>query len=225
MSKKKLRVVHYMNQFFGQIGGEEKADVAFSVKEGPVGPAMLLQKILGEDGTVVATIICGDNYFATNLDRASQEALELVEPFKPDLLFAGAAFAAGRYGVNCGEFCKTVGGKLGIPAVTGMYQENPGVEIYRKDCYIAQTGDSAAKMPEAMQKCLAYFAGVDRTVMGYEGLIAAQSCLPNNETRDRYAADYCFLCRLWEAISPDPVLSPYEADYRWLSQPVNFERG
>jgi len=64
---------------------------------------------------------------------------------------------------------------------------------------------------------LAYFPGVDRTVTGYEGLIAAQDCLPNNETRDRYAGDYSYLSRLWEAISPDPVLSQHQTDYRWLT--------
>ena len=69
-----------------------------------------------------------------------------------------------------------------------------------------------------MQKCLAYFPGVDRTVAGYEGLIAAQDCLPNNETRDSFAADYSYLGRLWEAISPDPVLGPHETDYRWFTQ-------
>ena len=34
------------------------------------------------------------------------------------------------------------------------------------------------KLPEAMQKCLAYFPDVDRSLRGYEGLIAAQQCLP-----------------------------------------------
>ena len=36
-------------------------------------------------------------------------------------------------------------------------------------------------LPLQMQKCLAFFTGVDRTVGGYEGLMAAQQCLPNNE--------------------------------------------
>jgi type I restriction enzyme, R subunit len=72
--------------------------------------------------------------------------------------------------------------------------------------------------PEAMQKCLAFFTGVDRTVQGYEGLIAAQECLPNNTVRDNFAAEFSVLNRLWEAISPDPFLSQYEIDYRWLSQ-------
>jgi len=74
------------------------------------------------------------------------------------------------------------------------------------------------KLPAAMQKCLAYFPGVDRTVSGYEGLIAAQECLPNNQVRDTFAADYSYLSKLWEAISPDPILSEYETDYRWLSR-------
>ena len=74
------------------------------------------------------------------------------------------------------------------------------------------------KLAEAMQKCLEYFPGVDRSIGGYEGLIAAQQCLPNNEARDRFAADCSYLARLWEAISPDAILSEYEADYRWVIQ-------
>ena len=68
-------------------------------------------------------------------------------------------------------------------------------------------GPLVAARPAAVQKCLAWFPGVDRTVTGYEGLIAAQQCLPDNATRDRFAADYSYLARLWEAISPDPSLS------------------
>jgi type I site-specific restriction-modification system R (restriction) subunit len=74
------------------------------------------------------------------------------------------------------------------------------------------------QLPEAMQKCLAFFLGVDRTQTGYEGLMAAQECLPNNEVRDAFAAEYCVLGKLWEAISPDPLLTQFETDYRWLSQ-------
>ncbi|TNJ36743.1 type I restriction endonuclease subunit R [Prosthecochloris vibrioformis] len=73
-------------------------------------------------------------------------------------------------------------------------------------------------LPHSMTKCLSFFPDVDRTVGGYEGLIAAQDCLPNNETRDRFAAEFSVLSRLWEALSPDPSLRPYEIDYRWLAQ-------
>jgi type I restriction enzyme R subunit len=75
-----------------------------------------------------------------------------------------------------------------------------------------------AQLPEAMQSCLAYFPNVDRALGGWEGLVAAQACLPDNETRDKFAGDFSTLSQLWEAISPDPVLSDYEDDYRWLGQ-------
>lgn len=74
------------------------------------------------------------------------------------------------------------------------------------------------QLPTAMAAGLAYFEGCDRTLEGYEGLIAAQQYLPNNEVRDRFAEDVSYLARLWEAISPDRILSPYEDDYRWLAQ-------
>ena len=74
------------------------------------------------------------------------------------------------------------------------------------------------ELPQVIQKCLAYFQGVDRSISGYEGLQAAQECLPNNKIRDQYAADTSHLMRLWEAISPDPFLSNFQQDYRWLIQ-------
>lgn len=83
---------------------------------------------------------------------------------------------------------------------------------------VSNIAELKAKLPEAMQKCLMYFAGCDRTLQGYEGLIAAQECLPNNDTRDAFAADFSILARIWEALSPDPELSPHEKDYRWLVQ-------
>jgi type I restriction enzyme, R subunit len=73
-------------------------------------------------------------------------------------------------------------------------------------------------LPGAVAKCLGYFPGVDRSIGGYEGLIAAQECLPSNERRDAFAADYSVVGRLWEALSPDGCLKPYVEDFRWLTQ-------
>lgn len=73
-------------------------------------------------------------------------------------------------------------------------------------------------LPAAMQKCLDFFPGVDRSIEGYEGLIAAQDCLIGNERKDAYAAQFNVLKRFWEAISPDKELNQYRRDYRWLAQ-------
>ena len=70
----------------------------------------------------------------------------------------------------------------------------------------------------AMTKCLGWFPGVDRSIEGWEGLLAAQECLADTGSRDSFAGDFSVLGILWEALSPDPVLDPIEADYRWLAQ-------
>ena len=83
---------------------------------------------------------------------------------------------------------------------------------------VSNIAELKAVLPSAIQKCLEYFAGVDRTTGGYEGLIAAQDCLPNDERRDAFAAEFNVLCRIWEGLSPDPILTPHEKNYRWLAQ-------
>ena len=74
------------------------------------------------------------------------------------------------------------------------------------------------RLPDLMKECLKYFMGVDRTVEGWEGLMAAQECLPTNKDKDKFAADYRVLNRAWDALSPDSCLTPYKADYLWLSR-------
>jgi len=83
---------------------------------------------------------------------------------------------------------------------------------------ISNINEVVGKIPELIKKCLDYFIDIDRTVSGYEGLVAAQECLPNNEARDTFASDYSVLNKAWEAVSPDSSLEAYATDYRWISQ-------
>ena len=74
------------------------------------------------------------------------------------------------------------------------------------------------KLPEQTALCLSHFAGVDRTVEGFEGLQSAQDRINSNDKRDAFAKDFSLLSKLWEALSPDDVLRDYQRDYKWLSQ-------
>lgn len=147
-----LRVVHYINQFYGGIGGEEKADVKPELREGAVGPGLAINGALGDKGEIVATVICGDSYFGENIEEAKAEVLEMVKSQNPDLFIAGPAFNAGRYGVAAGTITEAVQNELNIPAVTGMYEENPGADMFKKSVYIVSTRDSAAGMRDAVKK-------------------------------------------------------------------------
>lgn len=153
----KLRVVHYINQFFAQIGGEDMADYKPESREGFIGPGMAFNVAFGDKAEIVGTVICGDSYFNENLDRATEEVLKMIEDFKPDIFIAGPAFNAGRYGMACGALALAVKKKFGIPSITGMYIENPGVDSFVKDVYIMETKNSAAGMRDAV-KAMAPFA-------------------------------------------------------------------
>ncbi len=141
-----MRVVHYINQFFGGIGGEEKADIPLEVRPGPVGPGRLLAQLLGEESQVVSTIVCGDNLAAENLDEVAESVIREVQASGADLFVAGPCFQAGRYGTAAGAICAAVQEKLGVPAVTAMSVENPGADLYRASVYIIDSGDDVSRM-------------------------------------------------------------------------------
>ncbi len=151
-----VRVVHYLNQFFAGIGGEERADVGVSARPEPVGPGRALQAALGDAGRIVGTVVCGDNH-AADQEAAAVDAIgRELAALRPAVLVAGPAFASGRYGLACAAACRAASA-LGIPAVAGMHPDNPAVEAHRQHVLIVPTAESATGMPAAVAS-LARFA-------------------------------------------------------------------
>ena len=182
----KFRVVHYLNQFFAQIGGEEKTDIGPGFKEGPIGPGRALQQALGGNGEVVATLTCGDNYFAEHAEEATEELLRQMTRCKPHLLIAGPAFESGRYGVACGAICKGAQERLGIYAVTGMDQENAGAALYCKSVYIINSGDSIIRMVATLQRMVA--VGIKLAQGTRLGRPEEEGYIPRGIKRNAFAA-------------------------------------
>ncbi len=143
------KVICYTNQFFGQIGGEEMAYAKPSFHPGQIGPANAFAPLL-RDALIVGTFICGDNYYVENMEAVRAFVKTHVEANTPDLFIAGPAFNAGRFGIACADICKYVKNELGVEAITGLYWENPAVEMYKKDIYILKTSKSAAGMRGAV---------------------------------------------------------------------------
>src|SRR5919109_3312935 len=144
-----LRAVHYLNQFFAGIGGEDVANISPRVQEGPVGSGRPLQQVLRGEGTVVATLICGDNFLNEARDTALAAISAMLQDLKPDVVIAGPAFESGRYGLACAEVCKAAQ-RIGVPALTGMHPDNPGVESGRPDVLVVPTGASPLEMQAAL---------------------------------------------------------------------------
>jgi glycine/betaine/sarcosine/D-proline reductase family selenoprotein B len=206
----KKRVVHYINNFFAGIGGEEKADIPPESRPGAVGPGMALAAALGEDYEVVGTVICGDSYFGENLESATETLLSMIDVYKPDAFVAGPAFNAGRYGVACGSIAKAVEERFAIPVVTGMYNENPGADMFKKDLHIILTGNSASDMRNAMPKIAAL---LKKMVNGDEILSPDAEGYIERGIRVNYFAEKNGAARGVEMLLKKMAGEPYETEY------------
>ena len=156
-----IRVVHYLNQFFGGIGGEAKANTPPEFRHGPVGAGRALQAALGRVGVVESTVICGDNYFVDEQERATEALCTFLRREQPDLVIAGPAFDAGRYGYACANFT-VLARKLGIPAVTGMHRDNPGYTTFASQLVCVPTGTSSNDMRNALERMVSIGARLAR---------------------------------------------------------------
>ena len=141
-----MKAIHYINQFFGQIGGEEKADQTPIFHDGLIGCSMMLNAMVKPEIEVTNTIVCGDNYITNHTAEALKEIFAFLDTKEFDIFFAGPAFMAGRYGVGCGIVCKAVAEKYGVPVITSMNEENPGVEEYKAVAYIFKGGRKSTFM-------------------------------------------------------------------------------
>ena len=145
------KIVHYLNQFFGGMGGEDRAGTGPVSQPGPVGTGRGLTRLLEADHRIVGTVICGDNYMAQGGAPAVDEVVELISGFGPDVVVAGPAFGSGRYGLACGAVCRAVIDRLDIPAVTGLHPDSPGAAEYRAWVPILATSETAAGMGAALE--------------------------------------------------------------------------
>ncbi len=120
-----MRVVHYVNQFYAGLGGEEAASTGPQMLDGTVGPGRLLGQLLGDEHQIVATVVCGDDYAASNA-AAAQELLGMARNAGVELLVAGPAFGSGRYGLACARLVAAAHAD-GLPALAAMHPDNPGI--------------------------------------------------------------------------------------------------
>src|SRR5215471_18663210 len=147
-----MKVLHYLNQFFAGIGGEEKAGQEVLFIPRAVGVGSAIENNLKDRGIEYATLACGDNYFHEEEEKALTMIRATLEQFRPDLFLAGPAFNAGRYGLACAKVCSWVRENWHIPAITGMHEDNPGTKEIGRHVFVIQTGASAASMQESLKR-------------------------------------------------------------------------
>jgi betaine reductase len=134
--------VHYVNQFFAGLGGEDAAGHEPVRIDGPVGPGRALAAAgLAPD----VTLACGDDYFGEHEAAALATLLGWLDELGPAVIVCGPAFGSGRYGYACGVVAREAG-RRGIPVVAAMTPDSPGVAAAEGAAYILPTGSNVAGM-------------------------------------------------------------------------------
>jgi glycine reductase len=174
------RVVHYINQFFAGIGGEEAAGTSPESRPGAVGPGRRLQELIAPDHEIVATVLCGDDYAAGEADAVGA-VIELVRQAEPDLVVAGPAFTSGRYGLACGRLAAAATA-AGIPVIASMHEDNPGLEEAVPAPVVA-SGEAARRMGPSLER----LAAAVRALLAGEELTAAHGRIGAAPRRSRVA--------------------------------------
>lgn len=152
----KVRVMHYLNQFFAGMGGEEKADTPVGYREGPIGPGKRLQALFGNSAEIVVTAYCGDDYFAESANEALAAFKQIADAHDVQMIVSGPAFGSGRYGFACVEVCHYLSNESAFYCVGAMHPLNPGVSGYKlyKDnkVFLFPTAEAVSSMEEALSK-------------------------------------------------------------------------
>ena len=153
-------VVHYLNQFFAGLGGEEAAHQEPVRLDGPHGPGRALAAAgLAPD----VTIACGDDRFGEHEDESLGQLLTWLEDLRPSVLVCGPSFGSGRYGYACGVLAREAG-RRGIPVVAAMTPDSPGVMAAEGAAHIVPTGSNVA----GMRSVVPVMAGLGRRLAAGE---------------------------------------------------------
>ena len=181
-----MKIVHYVNQFFAGMGGEESAGTGPELRDGAVGPGRKLASLLGDEHEIVATAICGDDYAASHPEFAAELVAQAKER-GAEMIIAGPAFTSGRYGMAAARMAAAAS-EAGLPALASMHPDNPGLGE-AAGTTVVESGQTARRMKDSLER----FAAAARKVAAGEELTAEDGRIGpvarTNRMADKNAAE------------------------------------
>ncbi len=147
-----MRIVHYVNQFFAGIGGEDAAGTGPELRDGALGPGRRLATVLGDEHEIIATAICGDDHAAGHPEFAA-ELVEQARERGAEMVVAGPAFTSGRYGMACARIAAAAS-EAGLPALAAMHPDNPGLGE-AAGTTVVESGLTARQMRDSLERLAA----------------------------------------------------------------------
>lgn len=189
----------------------DKADLYKPYKRSRDEEKRLLDKF--RDPLSPLKIVIVTSKLLTGFDAPILQCMYLDKPMKDHTLLQAICRTNRKYTVDkkCGLVVDFVGVFDNVARALAFDEESIKT-------IISNIEEIKQRIPEFINECIAFFPGVDRTVGGWEGLLAAQQCLKEDTVKTNYAHHFARLAKAWEMVSPDPELFKYQTDYIWLAQ-------
>jgi len=181
-----MKIVHYVNQFFAGIGGEDAAGTGPELRDGALGPGRRLASLLGDEHEIIATAICGDDYAAGHPEFAAELVTQARER-GAEMIVAGPAFTSGRYGMACARIAAAAC-EAGLPALAAMHPDNPGLGE-AAGAPLVESGLTARLMKDSLER---FAAAARKIAQGDELTVQDGRIGPvarTNRMADRNAAE------------------------------------
>lgn len=170
---KSFRVVHYINQFYADIGGKELSYIVPELRDGCVGLGAEFNQIWKNEAKIVNTIVCGDAWFIENQIETEECVIEWLKEIRPDCFIVGPALKAGDYNYICNNIALAVQKRLGIPVLIGANTINLTLKLQSKVDVAEVEG----------------FSGDTREIVTIMAEKALELMYENSE---QYCSEYCY---------------------------------
>ena len=120
-----MKIILFFDQIQGGYGGKENRNHPLTIDKGGTGSATILEpsfKKIG--GEIIATISCGDLYFAKNEEQNAKKIAAMAKKLGADIVFCGPCYNYEDYGTMAAKVCQLIREKTSVVALTAMSKEN-----------------------------------------------------------------------------------------------------
>ncbi|MHC5249349.1 GrdB-related putative oxidoreductase [Enterococcus sp. HY326] len=173
-----MKIIFILDQIQAGLGGAEKGDQPLGGKYMAIGSVQMFENYLGAvNGEVMATLYCGDDYFAADAETNALKLTAMVKKLNPDVVICGPCFNYDKYGLMAGKVAATITDKLHKPVIAAMSQEcAEAIELYKDQVDIV-------KMPKK---------GGTGLTESMETMLKLCQLKVNQEDTTAFTAEYCY---------------------------------
>lgn len=136
-----MKIVMIYDQIQSGLGTKDDRSLPLGLLKGPVGPAIMMESLLGQvGGRVVATLYCGWGTYGSNPAEVAGKLVAMCHKISPDVVMCGPAFDYAEYAEMACRVAADIESAGKAHALAAVSQENAEtIDRYKDRVLIVKT--------------------------------------------------------------------------------------